>query len=122
MSDKKENTADKFEPVAGAAVPHDYRPPTHEETLGALPGVPKEVAEEYSKTGRTPKAYVNEVRKTEQAVRAAGLEANPGTAGQAQFPEDQEKAAKDQQRDAAKAQREQDQADAERARQTHGRK
>lgn len=29
-------------------------PPTHEETLGALPGAPKPLADAYAKTGKTP--------------------------------------------------------------------
>lgn len=94
----------EYEPVAGAPVPPDYRPPSHEETLGALPGVPKDVAEEYSRTGRTPQKFVREVRQSVEDARKAGLPANAGTPGQAPYPEDQERLAKEQQRAAQREQ------------------
>ncbi len=43
---------------------NDDGPPSHEETLGAIAGVPEEVAQEYAETGVTPD---NDWRKSQTA-------------------------------------------------------
>lgn len=52
------------------------RAPRHEETLGAQSGAPKDVAEEYARTGRTPTSFVKQ-----QLAAAAANEESAKLAG-----------------------------------------
>jgi len=47
----------------------------HEETIGAIQGAPREVAEEYSRTGRTPRQYVARQLEATRDAEARGDEA-----------------------------------------------
>jgi hypothetical protein len=91
------NPPPAYDPNYAGPQPNPGPPPTHDESLGAIQGAPREVAEEYARTGKTPKRYADEVQRAVRADAATGegkkgrefgMSVDPGTAGQPLYPED----------------------------------